>query len=99
LQSLQRNKLDAEQWNRVSEIIAASSDDREDTPDRMAACLVDDRSVWLGLLADSQELARQIAAQRLSSLTGGPIDFDPAASQDTRSKQLAALRSKLAPKR
>ncbi len=50
LQSLQRSDLDAEQWQRVSEIVAASSDDREDTPERTAVRMLDDRSVWLSLL-------------------------------------------------
>lgn len=99
LQGLQRNDLDAEQWLRVSDIIAASIDDREDTPQRMATRLLDDRALWLSFLADSQESTRRIAAARLSSLLGAQIDFDPAAPLEKRNKQLAALRLALSPKK
>ena len=99
LQSLQRTDLDAEQWRSISEIITASIDEREDTPQRMTQRLMDDRSVWLGFLADPQESTRRIAADRLSAIVGAKIAFDPAASPEARTTQLAALRTKLLSKK
>lgn len=99
LQSLQRSELDAEQWRRVSEIIDASTDYHEDSPQRIATRLMDDRTVWLEFLADSQESTRRTAADRLAALVGAKIDFDPAASPAARDKQIAAVRARLIPKK
>ncbi len=92
LESLDRTALDAEQNARVSKLIAALSVDYEDTTGRIATWLAGDRGAWFALLAHPQKAKRRIAARQLEMLSGGPIEFDPAADAETRRAQLERLR-------
>ncbi len=97
LEALRRSDLDAEQWQRVNEIIDSYDDNHDDTPDRVAERMMEDRSVWLALLDDAQESTRRTAAEQFASIVGQSIEFDPAASAEVCSKQITALRSKYSP--
>jgi hypothetical protein len=98
LQGLRRKDLDAEQWQRVTEIIESYSEDREDSAERIAPRLLEDRAIWIAFLADEQESVRQAALAQLRTLIGQNLDFDPASSAEVRTRQLAALRAKYLPK-
>ena len=58
----------------------------------MAVWLSGHEQTWLALLARDDESKRRIAAEKLASLVGEPVDFNPAADADTRRKQIEHLR-------
>lgn len=96
LQQLDTSRLDAEQHYRVRRIVmalGARMDD--DAPPEIATWLAGDPAIWLALLSRGDESARRLAAERLESLLGGPIPFDPAADAETRQKQIEALRARV----
>ena len=95
LQGLDKDRLDAEQAYRVRTLIDALAVDYEDRVDRVAASLVSDEQVWLSLLSRDDPMKRRVAAERLTSLAGREIDFDPAAEPDVRKAQLQSLREQL----
>lgn len=95
LQNLKRRDLDAEQWRRISDLIASYDDAGEDTAESIAQRLRGDRSLWLALLSDEQGSTRSIAAKQLSMLLGKKIDFNPAADVATRQQQIESLKSTL----
>ena len=96
LQSLDRRRLDFEQLSRIDEIVAATETDDEDQAGEVAAHFMPDREIWLVFLDRPLESTRQTAARQLSYWLGAPIAFDPAASEPVRSRQLAALRQRIA---
>jgi hypothetical protein len=51
----------------------------------------------LDSLASEDESLRRLAARRLRQLSEDPVDFDPAASPDTRAAQLQELRRRFGP--
>ena len=95
LQALDPATLDAEQRLRVESIRRAIIADYEDTPARVVAWLINDTSTWLALLGDDTPERRAHANSHLARLCDHPIDFDPEATLETRSAQLADLRSEL----
>lgn len=95
LERLDRQRLDAEQRSRLRNLIAVLDDAAEDTVDRVVTWLAADRQPWLSLLGRSERSTRDLAARQLAQLVGGPIDFDPAADEQTRAAQLARLRARL----
>ena len=95
LQGLDHRHLDFEQWSHIQDIVAATDSDDEDGPDSAANQLMSDRGVWLDFLDRPLEASRRIAAQQLSYLWGQPIQFDPAASEQVRHRQLEPLRQKV----
>jgi hypothetical protein len=95
LQELDPATLDAEQRLRVESVQQAIIADYEDTPERVVAWLLNDKSAWLALLNDESPACRTRANSHLARLCDHPIDFDPGATSETRLAQLADLRSEL----
>jgi hypothetical protein len=96
LRNLRRSDLDAEQWRRVNDLIAAHDEFGEDTPESISVRLLGDRKLWLALLADEVESTRKIAAGQIAALVGTKVDFDPAADLSVRQRQIELLKAKLA---
>ena len=96
LQQLDASRLDAEQHYRVRRIVMALASRMDnDTPPEIATWLAGDPAIWLALLSRDDESTRRLAAERLESLLGGPIRFDPAADGETREKQIEPLRAQV----
>jgi len=96
LQQLDLPRLDAEQSYRVRRILRALAETGGDeSPAQIAHWLAGDPAVWLALLSRDDASTRRLAAQRLASMLGGPIAFDPAADPPTRQKQIEALRARM----
>ncbi len=95
LQELDLTMLDAEQRQRVGDIQKALTVDRQDTPARVTAWLVNDRRTWLALMNDDQLQHRTRAHSHLMRLCDRPVDFDPEAAPETRAAQLAHLHTAL----
>jgi hypothetical protein len=97
LQGLDHRRLDYEQWSRIQHIIEAADTDEEDRPESVSSRLMADRHVWLVLLDRPDESTRRTAAGALAYLFGEPIQFDPAATESIRQRQLEALRNRVGP--
>ncbi|MBX7168823.1 MAG: hypothetical protein K1X74_20980 [Pirellulales bacterium] len=99
LEQLPADQLDAEQRSRIRRIefdLAASG--QEDLPENIVPWLAADRTAWIALLdRDEQALLEQAKAQ-LESLSGAPVEFDPAAPPQQRAAQLARLRAAFEPR-
>jgi hypothetical protein len=95
LQSLDQSGLDAEQVARINAVTASLSVDYEDQAERVAAWLAGDERAWLALLDRDDPARRAVAAERLAQLLDAPVEFDAAADDATRGKQIEALRRKL----
>ena len=95
LQSLDQDKLDAEQRFRIKRIVLASYGGNDDTPGRVATWLVGDARVWAALMASENAERRRLATAQLSEVLGDKADFDPDADAATRGKQLEKLRKSL----
>jgi hypothetical protein len=98
LRQLDQSELTGEQRRRVAAMLADLPDGDVDSPPRAARWLVFDRRVWLALLARGELEQRIIAAEHLSKLCRRPLAFDPHASPQQRTAQLAELSAKLADK-
>lgn len=96
LRELSPESLDAEQRFRIRRMIAAlSGGETEDTPTVVATWLCADKQIWLALLSRAPTAdQRRTAVDQLSYLLDQPIEFDPAADEDTRAHQLEALQRK-----
>ena len=96
LEQLDPSRLDAEQHYRVRRILMTLAAGTEnDTPSQIAAWLAGDPVTWWAMLSRDDESTRRLAAERLQSLLGEPILFDPAADATARAAQIEALRSRL----
>jgi hypothetical protein len=95
LASLERRRLDFEQWSRIQQIVASADGDEEDRPETIANRLMPDRHVWLVLLERPSESSRRTAANQLSFLLGSPIAFDPAGTDAARRSQVAKLAERI----
>jgi hypothetical protein len=91
LARLDRRQLSAEQAGRVHEICQGLANLSTDTPQRVAAWLVDDRCAWLALLNHQDASVRLAAADHMALLCGKPLAFNPFASFSDRQQQLAQL--------
>jgi hypothetical protein len=97
LQSLDRAKLDAEQRQRVRQIVSLlCGEGSDDHPERVATRLMADPRVWVALLDRDDVAKREAAAQRLAELAGRPIAFDPHAAPEVRQAQLEPLEREFA---
>ncbi len=96
LQNLHRRDLDAEQWRRISGLLAMYEEPAEDRPETIATRYLGDRNLWLSLLADEQESTRKIATHQLGMLLGRDIVFDATANAEIRRRQLESLQRNLA---
>ena len=95
LNRLDERTLNAEQRSRIRQIKQAFHIDDGDTPDRVAAWLSEDKSVWLSLLERKSEATRTTAAKQLGELLGQTLAFDPAANETNRQQQIRRLRADL----
>ncbi len=95
LNELDLQDLDAEQRLRIAGIRRAIEADHVDTPDRVAAWLINDKRVWLALLNDDDSRRRHVARQQLARICEHSIDFDPAATRTERAEQIAVLHTQL----
>jgi hypothetical protein len=91
---LDRKQLSSEQTARVNEICQALANLSTDTPQRVAAWLVDDRCAWFALLNHQEVSVRLAAANHLTLLCGKPLSFDPFGSFSDRQQQLAQLQTR-----
>ncbi len=97
LRGFERAKLDAEQWRRIRNIIAALDNQQGDSVEQTVALLAGDARAWLSLVNRDDESKRRLAMEQLASITGQPIDFDPAAEASVRRKQYEALLERFTP--
>lgn len=94
LDRLDPTGLDVEQRKRIRQIRESLHVETGDTPQRVAMWLVEDKPIWLTMLAHEQLDVRRLAANHLQRITKLPIDFDPAGEgpeRDAQIQQLAAL--------
>lgn len=91
LSRLDPAELDAEQRQRVRRICTELADPSPDSPARVVSWLIDDKAVWLAMIAHGDLDQRIAAADHLSKLCRRTIPFDPHASQDQRQTQMRAL--------
>jgi hypothetical protein len=93
---LHMSELDPEQQSRVHAIIRIlSTQTTEDTPERVAATMIEDPLIWLALLSRREASTRQAAAQQLAVILNRPIGVDPTAEPDTQAKARDALRAQI----
>jgi hypothetical protein len=88
--------LDPEQRDHVLTLREDLLPTRADSPELVAAWLVDDKRVWLALLNREDVETRRVAQQQLEALCGRKIAFDPQADVSIRRQQMAKLESRLA---
>lgn len=88
-------KLNAEQRYRLRRIRAALAEHTIDSPERVAAWLIDDKLVWFALLQHAVAETRSAAAAQLAILCDQPIEFDPQAESGQRQRQINRLRHEL----
>lgn len=86
--------LSLEQRERVKAILDGLAGPSADTPERIAAWLAADPLVWVELLRDDDAARRQLALSHMIRLTGGPVAFDPQASEADRQRQIGGLRQR-----
>jgi hypothetical protein len=91
LNRIDPNELDAEQRQRVRRICDELADPSRDTPERVVSWLVDDKAVWLSLIATGELEERIASAEHLSKLCRRTIPFDPYADQDQRRTEVVKL--------
>lgn len=91
LARLEVDDLDSEQRQRIRRISSSLADASRDTPPRVAPWLIDDKAVWLAIIARGELDERIAAADHLSKLCRRTIPFDPHAPQDQRRLQMAEL--------
>ncbi len=96
LERIDDQRLDAEQRERVRQILAGFGRSVEDSTEQAAARLAGDAKVWLALAKRSDEPRRRLAAQQLAKCFDRPVDFDPAAEAEKRAEQLEKLRIEIA---
>lgn len=96
LKRLDLTRLDAEQRQRIRRISDSLSVCTGDTPERMAAWMLDDQAIWFTLLSHAKAEYRHEAVLQLSRLCDRPIEFDPAAAEIERNAQIERLRERLA---
>lgn len=96
LGQLDSSQLDAEQHYRVRRIIMTlSASSQNDRPSEAAAWLAVDPAIWVTLLGRENLSTRRLAAERLKTLLGKPIPFDPAAEPAARASQIQRLRAQI----
>lgn len=96
LTTLDRRKLDAEQWYRVRTLIASLAGGNEyDVPERTAPWLAGDPRVWHWLIARDEASKRKLAAEQLGRLLGGRLEYDPAAEPEVRQAQWERLKERV----
>jgi hypothetical protein len=96
LRHVDTGNLSAEQRYRLRQILRALDGPDQDTPERVAAWLIDDPGTWVALLDRDDTERRLVAAAHLEKLLERPLDFDALAEEPERAEQLARLRTEFA---
>ncbi len=91
LRRLDRKQLSAEQAGRITDICQGLADISTDTPQRVAAWMLDDRCAWMALLRNEDAKVRMAAVSHLTLLFGKPLAFDPYAQLSDRERQISQL--------
>ncbi|WP_254513557.1 hypothetical protein [Anatilimnocola floriformis] len=94
LQRLDRKSLTPEQAARIQDICQGLADLSTDSPQRVAAWMVDDRCAWLALLRHDNLDVRVDATNHLSVLFGKPLAFNPIGDLSDREIQLVQLQKR-----
>ncbi|MEQ8790464.1 MAG: hypothetical protein RIC55_29480 [Pirellulaceae bacterium] len=94
LSELDRHNLDAEQRRRLATLTGGSQPRRGDTPDMIAAHMIDDLAIWMLLLQDDQPRVRRVAVEQIERIQGVEIEFDVEGDAARRSEQLVKLRER-----
>jgi hypothetical protein len=94
LQRLDRKQLTPEQAGRIHDICRGLADLSTDSPQRVAAWLVDDRCAWMALLRHENLDVRVDAANHLSVLFGKPVPFNPLSDLSDRELQIVQLQKR-----
>lgn len=94
LQRLDQKQLTREQAGRIKDIRHGLADLSTDTPQRVAAWLVDDRCAWLALLRHDDLQVRIDATNHLSVLFGKPLSFNPLGDISDREVQIVQLQKR-----
>jgi hypothetical protein len=87
--------LSEEQRMRIRGIEEYLSSAAADSASRVAIWLVNDKAIWLDLLAHREPAKREAAVSHLAGIHTGQIQFDPFAEQARRDEQIARLRLRL----
>jgi hypothetical protein len=95
LDSRDPRELTAEQRVRVRYVQDALRVNTPDTPERVAAWLSGDKSIWLTLLLDENMETRRLAQQQLVRICGRPISVDLDADPDDYSERVSQLKYQL----
>ena len=96
LNQLDFKRLDAEQQFRVRRVITClARHATDDTPEQVAASLVEDPWIWAALLSRPAESTRRTAVRRLTEILGEPIGVDPAADPASQKSRCEELRAKV----
>ena len=96
LGQLDFGQLDAEQQFRVRRIVKSGSAEKtDDSPEQVAALLVEDPGVWVALLARPEESTRRLAVRQLATLLGESIPVDPTADPASQTSEREQLRAKV----
>lgn len=93
LESRLRAGLDAEQRQRIRELIDRPATEQEDSAERAATSLAEDEQLWIALLGRDDEAQRRLARRQVTMLLGKAVDFDPAASDEVREAQILKLKA------
>ena len=95
LSELERSTLSTEQRLRLRKIRLSMSVPTPDTAERVAVWLSNDKAIWLAFLSHAEPSIRERAAQRLTGIHRGVVQFDPFANATQRQEQITLLRSRL----
>lgn len=95
LERVDRLALNREQQQRLARIQADLRMDAADSPERIAAWLVEDTEVWVAMLRNDELPVREYAAAHLSKRFKQVEQFDPAAGPEQRQAQVALLERQL----
>jgi hypothetical protein len=102
LERVDRRSLDGEQRMRVHQLKQSLVFRTEDSSDRVATWLREDRRVWFAYLKHRQKAKRCAAYAQLKRIYGeksplGKLPFDPEAPAESQATQIASLQSHVFP--
>lgn len=92
LTRMDQASMSPEQRSRIREVLRSLKVDASDVPQRFAAQMSGDLSIYFVLLADKESPTRKAAKAHLESLTGIEIKLDPAIEGEALREEIAQLR-------
>ncbi len=99
LEQLDRTTLTREQRQRIERIERDLALMKVDSPERIAAWMLNDTSVWLAILSRGDVEAQQLAASRLAETEPTATQFDPRADAAQQRRQIETLRLRISARR